>query len=201
MLARPGPQLVSPGVLHLPRSNKDASLIVEINGAKYAEDARRGRLFTVANAAAVALTAALNTTYTGLVIGNPAGSGKLIELLQLFYGTTVAVPTATALGLMSGSMAAIATNAVTPKNRLIGGPTGVAWASSGGTIGTPTLDYVFATAWTAATTAGTLSQPNMFDVDGNTVLPPGTFAAVWSAAANTAAFWFSFLFREVDQSS
>ncbi len=185
------------GVTAPPLLNDEFRLMVEIGGAKYAEDARRGRLFSVCNQAAVAITAALATTYTGLVIMNPAGSGKNVELLGMGYASTVAVPTATALGLMSGTMVAV-TSTLTPKNRLIGGPASVVHGEDSCTIGTPVLDFAFATAWSEATTAGTLSQPNWVDLEGNTILPPGAFAAWYSAAANSAAFLLSFLWREVD---
>lgn len=192
-----GVQSLASGAAGPLRLNEFGALVVEIGGAKYAEDARRGRLFSVANQAAVAITAALATTYTGLVIMNPAGSGKNVELLAMSYASTVAVPTATALGLMSGTMTAVAST-LTPKNRLIGGPASVVHGEDSCAIGTPVLDFAFATAWSEATTAGTLGQPNWVDLGGNTILPPGAFAAWYSAAANSAAFLLSFLWREVD---
>jgi len=180
-----------------PLLNSEYRLMVEIGGAKYAEDARRGRLFSVCNQAAVAITAALATTYTGLVVMNPAGSGKNAELLGMGVASTVAVPTATALGLMSGTMTAV-TSTLTPKNRLIGGPASVCHGEDSCTIGTPVLDFAFATAWTEATTAGSINGPFWMDLDGNTVIPPGAFFAWYSTAANSAAFLLSFLWREVD---
>jgi hypothetical protein len=198
MYGKVGVQDLSSGSSGPLRINAEGGLIVEINGAKYAEDARRGRLFSLCNQAAVAITAALATSYTGLVIMNPEGSGKNVELLGMGYATTVAVPTATAIGLMSGTMTAV-TSTLTPKNRLIGGPASVCHGEDSCTIGTPVLDFAFATAWTEATTAGTLGQPNWVDLDGNTILVPGSFAAVYSTAANSAAFLCSFLWREVDE--
>jgi hypothetical protein len=199
MFGRVGLQSPAAGVSAPPRLDRAGRLVVEIGGAKYAEDARRGRLFSVANTAAVALTAALATTYTGLVLGNKAASAKNLELLALAWANTAAVATATALGLMSGQMTEIATNPLTPKNRLIGGPAASgAWASSGGTIGTPTLDFVFAPAGTLATTGYSLGPWNWIDLEGSTILTPGSFAAIYSAAANTATMLFTFLFREVD---
>src|SRR5574343_743872 len=119
MYGKMGVQTLTDGTSGPLRLNAEGALVVEIQGAKYAEDCRRGRLFSVCNQTAVALTAALATAYTGLVIMNPAGSGKNVELLGMGYATTVATPTATALGLMSGTMTAV-TSTLTPKNRLIG---------------------------------------------------------------------------------
>jgi hypothetical protein len=165
--------------------------------AEYADDARRGRLFSLCNQAAVAITAALATSYTGLVIMNPAGSGKNAELLGMGIASTVAVPTATAFGLMSGTMTAV-TSTLTPKNRLIGGPASIMHGEDSCTIGTPVLDFAVLTGWTEATTAGSIAGPFWFDLKGNTIIPPGAFAAWYSTAANSAAFLCSFLWREVD---
>lgn len=172
------------------------NIYVRICGGKYAEAALAGRLFVIANQAAVAITAALATTYTGLVVGNAAGTGKNLIMLGCGYACTVAVPTATALGLMTGTMTAVA-SALTPRNRKIGGAASVAWAEDSCTIGTPVLEQPFATAWAEATTAGTLSQPNWIDLDGSLVVTPGSFVAFYSAAANTAAFLFSLMWEEV----
>ncbi len=174
------------------------NLYVTGGGGKYREATLAGRVFVVANQTAVALTAALATAYTGLVVGNAAGTGKNLVLLGCGYATTVATPTATALGLMTGTMTAVA-SALTPRNRKIGGAASIAWAEDSCTIGTPVLEQPLATAWTEATTAGTLSQPNWIDLDGSLVVTPGSFVAFYSAAANTAAFLLAFLWEEVDE--
>ena len=160
---------------------------------------REGKVYGVANQAAVAITAALATTYTGLVIQNKLKSFCDAIVLGCSYGIGEAVPTATALGLMRGTMSAdIATNTITAYNRYNRGITsGAVVASGGATIGTPTLEELLATAWTEATTAGSLSQPNFVPLDGRYVLKPGEFLAFYSAAANAAAFLFSFLWAEI----
>src|SRR5574343_383040 len=88
MYGKMGVQTLTDGTSGPLRLNAEGALVVEIQGAKYAEDCRRGRLFSVCNQTAVALTAALATAYTGLVIMNPAGSGKNVELLGMGYATT-----------------------------------------------------------------------------------------------------------------
>ena len=197
MYGKVGVQALSLGSSGPVRLNTEGAMVVEIGGAKYTEDARRGRLFSLCNQAAVAITAALATTYTGLVIMNPAGSGKNAELLGMGVSSTVAVPTATALGLMTGTMTAVAST-LTPKNRLIGGAASVMHGEDSCTIGTPVLDFAAFTGWTEATTAGSIAGPFWLDLDGNTILPPGAFAAWYSTAANSAAFLCSSLWREVD---
>jgi len=180
------------------RSNIDGAVVVQQAGGKYTEAVREARVFVAANQAAVAVTAAMATTYTGLVIENPTTSGKNFVMLQVSYACTVAVPTATALGLMTGLDAGDAAAAITPRNRFTGGAASVAIVDNGCTLtGTPVLEQVFATAWTEATTAGTLGHPNVVDLDGSLILTPGYYAAIYSTAANTAAFLFGFMWEEV----
>jgi hypothetical protein len=177
--------------------DEKGALVVSIGGGKYTEATNNGQVYAVANQAAVAITAALATTYTGLVVGNAAGTGKNLIMLGCGYATTVAVPTATSIGLMAGTMTAVAST-LTPQNQKIGGAASIAWAEDSCTIGTPILMRTLATAWSEATTAGTLSQPNWVDLDGSLIITPGSFAAFYSTAANAAAFLLSFLWQEVD---
>lgn len=191
----------SAGVGLAPLVDSDGKLITVSTGGRLENAASAGRLFAAANQAAVALTAAFATTYTGLVIENPTTSGKNIILHQVSYACTVAVPTATVLGLMTGEDAGDAATAITPRNRLksASAASSVAVVDNGCTLtGTPVLEQIFTTAWTEATTAGTLAQPNVVNLDGSLVLGPGYYAAIYSAAANTAAFVFGFLWEEVD---
>lgn len=201
MYGKVGRQTLSDGSAGVARIDKDGNLAVAPYGGKYVDAVLAGRMFTAANQAAVALTAAFATTYTGLVLENPAGSGKNLILHEVSYACTVAVPTATALGLMTGADAGDAATAITPRNRLksASAPASVAIVDNGCTlVGTPVLEELFTTAWTEATTAGSLAQPNRVVLDGSLIITPGYYVAVYSAAANTAAFLFSFLWEEVN---
>jgi len=197
MYGRVGIISASEGSKNPLRTNEEGALVVQSGGSKYYELTNQGKVYVVANQAAVAMTAALATTYTGLVVGNAAGTGKNLIMLGCSYATTVAVPTATAIGIMGGTMTAVAST-LTPQNRKIGGAASIAWAEDSCTIGTPILHQAFATAWSEATTAGTLSQPNWIDLDGSLIVTPGSFVAFYSTAANTAAFLLSFMWAEVD---
>lgn len=180
------------------RVNTEGAIVTASGGGKYYELTNNGQVYVAANQAAVAITAALATTYTGLMVGNAAGTGKNLVMLMATYATTVAVPTATAIGLMAGSMTALAST-ITPVNRKIGGAASIAWVEDSCTIGTPILHQAFATAWTEVTTASTLSQPNVVDLEGSLILPPGTFVAFYSTAANSAAFLLSLMWAELPQ--
>ena len=173
-------------------------------GSKYEADVLLGRVFSASNQAAVAITAALATTYTGLCLYNPATSGKNAILLGFGYSSTIAVPTATSIGIMSAAVVTTATMTaaavITAKNRLIGSTVASSMLIDDDCTlnGTPTLDFSFSTAFAEAVTAGTIGPNTWIDLNGNTVLKPGSYVAAYSATANSAAFRFSFLWKEVD---
>jgi len=177
--------------------------LITISGSpRYEADVEAGCVFVAANQAAVALTAAMATTYTGLVLFNPLTSTKNLIMLGCGYALTVATPTATALGLMTGTVVTAATMdaaaAITPRNRLVGSTVpSVAIVDNGCTLnGTPVLEQVFGHSWTEATTAGSTGPSNWVDLDGSMIIQPGSYVAFYSFAANTAAFILSFLWKE-----
>ena len=169
-------------------------------GSKYADAVLAGRVFVAANQAAVAVTAAFALTYTGLVVENPAASGKNLIMLEFGYAASAAVPAATGIGLMTGMDAGDAAAAIAARNRLTGSSnTSVAYADGGCTlVGVPVLEQVFAAAWAEATTAGTLMPPNVVDLNGSLIITPGYYVAAYSTAALTAAMLFHFMWEEVD---
>ena len=177
------------------RTNTEGALAVTPIGGKYYEQAEDESLFSVSNQAAVAVTAALATTYTGLLIGNAAGTGKNLILNRMTYAATVAIPAATSIGIMGGQMTALAST-LTPKNRYLGGAASIAWCEDSCTIATPILLEAFAIAWAEATSAGTLGSPNVIDFDGSIIIPPGSFVAAYSTAALSASMLFSFMWHE-----
>ena len=189
---------VGSGVEHAMRSNLDSALVVQQVSGKYAEAVREGRVFVACNQAAVAVTAAMATTYTGLVLFNPATSVRDLVLLGFGYAANAAVPAATCIGLMTGVNAGDAATAITPRNRLIGGPASVAIVDNGCTLtGTPVLEQVFSYAFAEATTAGTVGPQNSIDLEGSLILLPNTYVAAYSTAALTAAMLFWFMWEEV----
>jgi len=185
------------------RLHTDGALVTRGSSAKYEDAVLAGNVYVASNQAAVALTAAMATTYTGLCLFNPSTSTKNLVLLGAGYSTTVAVPTATVIGLMTGTVVTAATMtaaaSITPRNRLVGSTnTSVAIVDDGCTLnGTPVLEQTFGSAWTEATTAGTVGPVTWVDMNGSLALKPGSYVAFYSFAANTAAFICSFLWKEV----
>ena len=174
------------------------NLYVQACGGKYAEAAIAGRLFVAANQAAVATTAALATTWTGLGVANPTGSGKIIVVHQFSYALALAGPVAGAIGLMTTTDSGFAAD-IAARNAKFGGAASIAYADPGATIATPVLERVFGSYGTAATSAFQALGPFVHDLEGSCILVPGRAICTYTTLACTAAFVFSFMWEEIDQ--
>ena len=175
----------------------DGGLLVSQAGGKYAEAARAGRLFSVANQAAVATTANLNTTWTGLGVCNPTGSSKLLIIHEFAWALSVVGPADGVLGLMTSSDTGFA-DSLTAKCAMNGAGSSVAYCDAGATIATPILERVVSTYGTGAVTTWQGAGPQVCKIDGSIILPAGRSVMTYTFTATTAAFIFSFLWEEVD---
>lgn len=176
-------------------SNMGAQIMALLHGPKYATN-YEGRRFGASNQAAVATTAGLATTFTGLAVANPAGSGFNLVMDRFSYANTVAVPTACAVGLMTGAGAAA--GSLTVRSKKTGSTVGsVATASAGATIATPVLEEIYSAHGTIATTGQGSGAPMIVELDGSIIIPPGFYIASYTSAATTAAFIFSMSWEEV----
>jgi len=198
MYGKVGEQTLSNGSAGPIRIDKTGALVTSSYG-KYAEAVLQGKVFVAANQAKVAVTADFATSYTGLVVENPAGSGKNLIMIGFSYAAEEAIATAVGIGLMTGADAGDAAAVIVPRNRLTGGPASIAVVDNACTLtGTPVLEQLITTAWTEATTAGTLAQPNVVDLDGSLVITPGYYVAVMATAAVAASMLFGFMWIEID---
>lgn len=169
-------------------------MVDELHGDCY-EAAYRGTLYSVANQAAVTTTAALATTFTGLSIANPSGSGVNL-VVRRFMCAQFAVAAAAAIGVMAGLGASA--GSLVPQNRLFNGPVSKAVASAGSTLGgTPILIDVYGSAGSLATTGYGLQQSINTELKGSLIIPPGAFAASFTSIATTSALLFEFVWEEV----
>jgi len=170
-------------------------------GGKYRNATLDGRMFSVANQAAVITTAALAATYTGLSVCNPLASGKNLVMCGFNFGAGVAVTVATSIGIMGGgSGSAAATAIITIQNMLLGGGGSSALADDAVVFTTtPVLLQLVAEGWTQATTAGSIGPIHHVDLDGSIVVPPGGYVAAYTSAVVTgASLLFGFSWEEVD---
>lgn len=175
------------------RMTRERALVVSQSSGEYTEDASHSILFNAANQAAQAISVALNTTYTGLLLFNPVNSGYDLVPLACNFCMSVAPAAPSTLGLIQGFAATggltVAGAAVPISNNYIGGVAGVGRVFSSGTIVAPT--------WLAhlqsGFTAGALpvgSGP--WDLKGAVAIQPGGFIAIGALTAVTGLghfFW------------
>lgn len=180
----------SPMPMRLGRQGEQ--IVAQLHG-KLAELALRGKLFYGSNGATPSVTTvALATTYTGLALYNPAGSGKNLIVERVGYSFLVAFPAAATIGLMVGSSSAgivTASAAASPGAPcLIGSaaaPVGVC-ALSATLVGSPKLHSVFGAGLTGAITT-TPQNRTWVDMDGSVILAPGAYAAIYTSTVSGAA--------------
>ena len=183
--------------------NMGEAIFSELHG-RYYEATYQRSIFSAANTAAVA-TVALTTTasYTGFYLGNNNGNSVNVVLLKASWATSVAVPTAGFVALETGyiSSANITVGgAITAISNFVGigaAPQAVAGAGSATLPVAPTARLFLSNANTAATTAGNVAGPQVVDLEGSIILPPGAFVAFATFATNTVAWWFSMMWEEV----
>ncbi len=87
---KPGVVAVNDGTYPELRGSRKGGASVQDIGGRYEEAAYRGVLFYAANTAAQALSVA-SSTFTGLVVQNPGGSGKNLSILEIIWATSLAI--------------------------------------------------------------------------------------------------------------
>lgn len=173
-------------------------LVSELHGAKYSQ-AYQDNLFWGANQTGATISNGLATTYTGLCLSNPAGSGKNLSIRKITGEFSVVATGFASLGLITGYAAGGITvhgTALTPAQSKIGGAVvPVAKIDAACTlVGTPTWTRVLGNS-KATTETIYFSE----DLDGGIILVPGAYAAIGSliAAGPTTGFYGSFEWEEV----
>ncbi|MFH1883440.1 MAG: hypothetical protein ABIL62_12100 [Planctomycetota bacterium] len=183
-----------PGPLRLDASG---NLVVSAYGGKYADAALAGRLFSVANQAKVAVTANLATTWTGLGIANPTGSGKNIILHEFGWSSDIVNPAEGVVGLMTTTDSGFAA-ALTARSGFFGTGTSVAYCDDGATIATPVLERVCGSTAEGAITTAMQLPVNIYQINGSLVLAPGRAVCTYHSIGGTASITFHFMWEEVD---
>lgn len=196
MYGKVGAQSLSSGASGPLRLDVDGAMVTRNIAGKYREAALAGRLFSVANQAAVATTAALATTWTGLGVCNPTGTSKNLIIHEFGWALSVVGSDDGVVGLMSSDDTGFAA-ALTAKCAMNGAGTSVAYCDDGATIATPILERVCGTIGTGATTTQISVPQSVYQVDGSIILPPGRSIMTYTTTATTAGAVFFFLWEEV----
>lgn len=180
-----GPQPASDGSIINARGSRDgAQVVTHLHGRHY-EQASRHNIFSAANQAAQAISVALATTYTGLVVSNPAGSVINLSILRFGFIPTVAPAAVASIGIIHGFINAgltVHTTPLVPASTFVGGPRGIALADSAATLPvTPTWFNHFGLVNTTLNGHG----PAIGEPDGLLLVPPGGFIAIGALTAVT----------------
>lgn len=185
----------APSAIRLGRTG--AQIVGELHG-RYYESMRVGIMYSAANQGAQAVSVALATTYTGLLLYNPINSGRILVPNKLKYSLSVAPAAIAPLGLLAGFAATggvtAQTTALSVQNNQIGNAgRGVGIALSAATIVTPT---VLATLYDGFTAAALPAPTVVTDLEGCFGILPGAFVGIYALTAVTGIGWMSW--EEID---
>lgn len=201
---RVGPSSAGDGTWNDARAGKLGDLMVSQLHPLYTEQTLRANRYTAANQTGVTSSVAFATTYVGLCLSNPLSSGINVVMDKASWTALVAFAAASAIGIMTGYHAStnvVHTTPVTPKNALVNGRDAVAKVDAAATLPvTPTLALILGAGLTGAITTVPTVGPQMVDLEGGLILPPGAFAAFYTSTASGASgFLGSFGWSEVPQ--
>lgn len=175
------------GTKSLVRAGRTGEIIVSDLHGRYVEQTRSGNMFSAANQAAQAVSVALSTTYTGILLYNPVNSGKVLFPNKFKYALSVAQVAIASLGLISGYAATGGitgfTTALTVRSNQVGNSAvGSATVWSAATITTPVWHWHTHDGFTA----GALAAPQaIVDIEGAIAILPGGFLAIGALTAVT----------------
>jgi hypothetical protein len=199
MYGKMGAQSLSSGATGPLRLDEFGYLCTRGAAGKYAEAALAGRLFHSANINMVTTSTTLNTTFVGLGLCNPAGSGKNVIVHEFGYAFVAASAAGLILALAVTDDTGFAQDANAPIIcAKYAAASSVCLTDEGATITAPTIIKVITQRADAATSAFQ-SYPCVVDLGGSIVLPPG-YAVVTdtTTAAGASTAQFSFMWEEVD---
>jgi hypothetical protein len=179
--ARTGVITSSDGAVNPLRSNKVGALVTANSGSgKYAELSKVKKIFFAANQADTTWTVALATTFTGIVVSNPIGSGVNLSILRASFALSVAPAGVATMGFLAGwSSAGITTHTtpLTPYSTYIGSNRGQGLADAAATlVGTPVWVEHFMGGFTAGALPST--SPSVIDTEGMYTVPPGGYFGI-----------------------
>lgn len=184
------------------RLDNFAAVVVSELQPRYTEAAYNGKIFSAGNQAAVASVALGTLANTGLTLSNPIGSQVNLVLMKVSYANSVILSAAGYLALETGYNASTNVTHTTPAttyNHLIGtGPASVGLVDTSCTLPTaPVHRMALAQCGTVATTGYGVTTPNVVDLEGSIILPPGGYISFYTFATNTAAWFFTYTWMEL----
>lgn len=190
-----GPQGTSSGdgAQLILRTGRTGEQIIQQLHARYFEQTYRGGMYSAANQAAQAVSVALATTYTGIGLYNPPGSGVNLVPNKVKFALSVAPAAIATIGLIScfspTGAVTTQTTVLAARGNMLGAAAGKGIALAAATIATPVWHMALLDGFTAAA----LPNPSVpIDLDGAIIIPPGGFLGIGALTAVTglgSIFW------------
>lgn len=179
--------------------DSSGKLITVPGGGKYADAAINGRLFSAANQTPVATSTTLNTTFTGLALCNPTGSGKLLIVHEFGYALDQACAGEAVLALAVTTESGFAAD-ITPRCARYNYATSVAIADAGATIVAPIIIKIIGSLGQGAASTQFMPPATIIDLGGSIVIPPGrALVTDTTVATGATSIQFHFLWEEVSE--
>jgi hypothetical protein len=175
----------------------NAEGVVLVSG-DYSDAAINGRLFAAAMQTPTTTSTTLNTTFVGLGLCNPTGSGKLLIVHEFSYAVTAAVTAAALLALATTDSTGFEADIV-PRCCRNGYAASVALVDKGATINAPVIEKIIGTIGQGAVTVQLGGQaPNIVKLSGQIILAPGRAVVTDTTVATGAVMQFGYLWEEID---
>jgi hypothetical protein len=193
MYGKVGANNIANGGVGPVRIASDGAVVVS---AGLADAALAGRLFCAAMQTPTTTSTTLNTTFVGLALCNPTGSGKIIIVREFSWINTAALTAMAALALATTTDSGFATDIV-PRCCRYGYANSVAIVDKGATIVAPVIERPIATLGTAATTAINSVGWQRADLGGSMILVPGRAVVTDTTAATGAVMQFGYVWEEI----
>lgn len=200
-VGQPSVTSIQPGTTPTIRQGQLGDVIVSELHGRYYETAYRRNLFNASvQGTGITTTVGLVATYTGLALTNPTTSTVNLVLTKVGYAFNAA-PAAVmvvSLAFNTSTTAVTQTTAITVRNNFLGGAVGQGLAASSVTFPTaPINSHILGVVGTNAITALS-NTPNVVDLEGSIVMPPGSYIAIVTSTASAAtSFWGSFQWEEI----
>jgi len=185
---------VAQGSRAVSRFDRQSGLLTSGVHGKYGQLSSEGKVFFAASQAATTWSVALTTTYTGLMVWNPASSTVNLRLQQVAFALSVAPAAIAPVGLiLGGPTTDLATNG-TPLS-VYNTKTGAAISTAGRGKASAGCTLTLAPIWGPMlvggfTAAALFSHGGLVDLEEAFTIPPGHFAGI---GALTAAVGFGYM--------
>lgn len=192
-VGQPAIRSISPGSNPVMRQGQQSDIIVSELHGRYYETTYNRNMYTATLTSGTTTSAALSTTFTGLLLLNPNNSQVNFVINKVGMSFLVAFTAAAAIGIQTGNqstalLSSLTTTNTQTRNNFLGAPNStVGLTYSAATTTAPSLLQLYGAGLTGAIT--TVPQiPGFFvDLEGSVIVPPGSWIATYTSTASGAS--------------